>query len=1468
MRSPFSLATLDPVTPPNVPVPEDTPTGITEDERAPMLSLGPLRPGYRSLLLIVLILAAVLRFVGLDWDNGYYLHPDERFMVMVTTDTAWPESIGQYFDSETSPLNPYNTKHGTFVYGTFPLILTKAINTFLDRDVYGEAHLVGRVLSALSDIGTVALVAWIARHVFGRWAGILAGFFLACTMLHIQSAHFYTVDAMSVFFATATFAAALQAWRRQGFAWFAVAGLMTGLAGASKPNYLIAAAFLALPALEMIRLHGWHSLIPRFRSVPAGDDDETDGAYFPIIPASALAVLVAFWTFRLAQPYAFAGPDIWSIILDSRWVSDLDYWSTAQGGFIDVKSSIQWVDRTPLVYILDNMIRWGMGPPLAIAALAGLALAGIGILRSRHWPSWWVLGMAGWTAAQLLFYGLNLVQAQRYLLPIYPFLIVFAAGAIVRLAGWRWPRRLPRWAQPGTLLVAVTVIYTLFYAVAFDSLYVRPLSRVQASEWIFDNVPAGSAITSEYWDDSLPMRLEGEDAGQYTYVQLDLYAFEGPDSTKLSEIIGQINQADYIILSSNRVIESVPRQADRYPMATAYYEMLVSGELGFDLVADFSQNPELFGITLDDRNAEETLTVYEHPYVRIFQKTDRFDAHEAWYALDAALGYGGVTYLPGDPSGDQMLMSPDDRDAYAEHATWSDIFDRGRFTNTLPALWWYLAMQLLTIPAIPLAWWLLRGLPDRGYALARTLGLVGVTWIAWMLASYRILPFGGLSIGLAWTVVLLASLLATRGRIGTVLTDLRSRWRWVLATEMLFLAAFAGMTWIRSLNPDFWNTIRTGEASLFLGMFNATMRSPYFPAFDPWLSGGWLHVPYWGQMPWVAIGKLTGIVPNTAYNLAFAGIFALLCLNTWTAAAAIIARITSPRPWRPILLALAAPVAVALLGTLMLARRVGQGMWGYAPRPESWPELWGIGDIAYGVWTILTDQAGTAPGLYHEAMDVSPVLRAEMPFFSFLAGDLGPATTALPFIGLAIAVAVALATREGTGTSPQWRLDRADIALMLLGGGICGLMMATTTWGFLPTAILMIAAMAIRSGIAHAWHDAWPLLRNAVICAALILVTAVVAFWPFLKGFRANGRDVLHAPTLGLGDYLTLNGVLLFVLISYLALQGLRVVRDAHDEGWAGKLASWLTITIIVVALALGLLSGSTTIFVLVGLLLVAIALWPHQDNAGHLAVMALTGLGLLLAIVRNVLPMTADIDGRSSAPNLGTYAWIVLGIAAAAVVAWGIDRINWSRRPALSIAGTGWLVAIALLVVATATYPVLATTSFREDRMAKTDRTLDATAFMRQASFAGGNPPRQIALRGDLEATAWLMDNVDGVPVVLEAQTLDYQWGGRVSALTGLPTVIGWNTPERMMRSGWTQIVWDRQADVTTMLGSMGTFTSIEPLLRQYDVQLIYIGALERAMFDPVAIRKFETAAAEGQLEIVYQNEDVTIYRYPGWNQ
>ncbi|HWV36173.1 MAG TPA: DUF2298 domain-containing protein, partial [Thermomicrobiales bacterium] len=923
-----------------------------------MMHLGKFRVSYKIALVAILVLAAVLRFTGLNWDNGYYLHPDERFMVMVTVDTAWPDSVGQYFDSATSPLNPYNTRHGTFVYGTFPMFLTKAVSTLLGKDVYGETHLAGRAISAISDTGTVFLAAWIARRFFGRAAGLLAGFLLACTVLMVQTAHYYTVDSISVFFATASFATVVKGWDRRSFGWFATAGLMIGLAGASKPNYLIALAFLGLPVAEAIRLHGIEGLIPW---------SDGPGRKFPILPAVALSGLVAFWTFRIAQPYAFTGPSIWNIGLDQRWVDDLSYWRSAQSGLIDIKSSVQWVDRTPVVFILDNLVRWGMGPALGIASLVALALLAIRLIGAKTWPSWWMLGIGGWCVAQIALYGLNIAQAQRYLMPVYPFLVVLGAGFLVELS-----RRLANISTPlrthaqhgngmpsttpvipsevegsresvsrdpstpfggsatsrarddageaggsatsrvrddgdrgrgdtrtkwkflrflGPALIGITVVYTLFYAVAFDTLFVRPISRVEASEWIYANIPPGSTLTAEYWDDALPMRLPGEDPLQYQILTLDLYAYEGPGSLKLSKLIGQLNAADYIILSSNRIIGSVPRQPDRYPMASHYYEMLVDGDLGFDLVAEFQQKPELFGISLNDVNAEETLTVYEHPYVRIFRKSSNFDAHRVYDELADALGYGGVNYLPGDPLGDQMLLSPDEQAQIDAHGTWRTKFDPGSLSNRYPVVWWYLAMQLMIVPALPICWLLFRRFPDHGYALAKIFGLVAVTWLAWLLASLHLVEFAPFSIALAWLILLLTGMVLARSHIVDMTRALRQRWRWIAATETIFLAAFALALWLRSLDPAFWRPTGDNQSPFWYAIFNASLRSVTFPAYDPWLSGGKLHLANWGQMPWVMLTRLTGIVPEIAWNLAFAGIFALAAVTLWSTAAALLQRI-------------------------------------------------------------------------------------------------------------------------------------------------------------------------------------------------------------------------------------------------------------------------------------------------------------------------------------------------------------------------------------------------------------------------------------------------------------------------------------------------------------------------------------------------------------------------------------------------
>ena len=124
-------------------------------------------------------------------------------------------------------------------------------------------------------------------------------------------------------------------------------------------------------------------------------------------------------------------------------------------------------------------------------------------------------------------------------------------------------------------------------------------------------------------------------AGHY-YVSYNIAPYDDENPQKLRRMIGTLQTADYVIISSNRLIDSISRLPWRFPMANAYYDALFSGELGFEIVGHFTSYPELFGIEIDDREAEEALTVYDHPEVYIFQNLSHPDQH-AFAVLDDSL---------------------------------------------------------------------------------------------------------------------------------------------------------------------------------------------------------------------------------------------------------------------------------------------------------------------------------------------------------------------------------------------------------------------------------------------------------------------------------------------------------------------------------------------------------------------------------------------------------------------------------------------------------------------------------------------------------------------------------------------------------------------------------------------------------------------------------------------------------------
>ncbi len=329
------------------------------------------------------------------------------------------------------------------------------------------------------------------------------------------------------------------------------------------------------------------------------------------------------------QPYAFDG----IVSLDERFTADLTYLTDVNSGG-NVPWVVQWIDRTPLWFPLQSAFWWGMGPALALAVAAGVALAVRDIVRYRRYellvPLVLVAVMLGLVSQQFN-------PLIRYLLPAYPVAIALAGAAVVRAfdVGRRMLAARPAVGRALQVGAVGVVALTAFWGVAFvNGVYAQEHPRIEASTWMAENLPADAAISAQIWDDALPLAVAGTEGFAPTLVSFDPFAPDAsvdPETgrTKVEELLADLDEVDYVVEASNRIYDSVARVPAKYPATTAYYDALFDGRLGFERVARFRNQPSLFGIDLPSHDAEETFTVYDHPTVTIWAKTDAFSVDRA-----------------------------------------------------------------------------------------------------------------------------------------------------------------------------------------------------------------------------------------------------------------------------------------------------------------------------------------------------------------------------------------------------------------------------------------------------------------------------------------------------------------------------------------------------------------------------------------------------------------------------------------------------------------------------------------------------------------------------------------------------------------------------------------------------------------------------------------------------------------------
>jgi Dolichyl-phosphate-mannose-protein mannosyltransferase len=573
---------------------------------APDWSRGPVA------LVAVLLAALALRLFGIDWDAGQRLHPDELFIVdWVLGDRihlAWPPDLGALLDPATSPLNPRSVDPATgafrddYAYGALPLLVTEAaaavlgLATGADWHTPDRVYLVGRALSALLDTVTVLVVYLLGRRVASGRVALLAAAVVALAPVSIQLAHFFTTDSWLTCFVALTLLGAIRAAESGRMRPFAFAGMGVGLAMATKGSAFslagLVAVAVAYDAWQRRRLGG----TGRALAVAAG---------WRAVVVGASALLA----FALFEPYALARPDVYLTALQRQ--------AAIVSGAFDVPFTRQYVGTTPVVYQIEQLVRWGFGPVAGLLALTGLALLA--------WHGWQTRAAAPLLAvAWFAGYGVTIVVAEtkflRYLAPLTPVLALAAGMALAAVRRWtgaRYGRR------AGATVGAALLVGVALWPVAFVSIYAQEHPRLAASRWIYANIPAGSILGYEYWDLALPIALNAglsPDAQGYATLALDL-SVDRPPAEAADAIYEHLVAVDYLVLASNRVERSIRPSPWRYPVQIRYYDLLHEGRLGFSLVAEFRADPALGPLRVDDQGADEAFVNYDHPRVLIYQKT-------------------------------------------------------------------------------------------------------------------------------------------------------------------------------------------------------------------------------------------------------------------------------------------------------------------------------------------------------------------------------------------------------------------------------------------------------------------------------------------------------------------------------------------------------------------------------------------------------------------------------------------------------------------------------------------------------------------------------------------------------------------------------------------------------------------------------------------------------------------------------
>jgi len=764
--------------------------------------------------------------------------------------------------------------------------------------------------------------------------------------------------------------------------------------------------------------------------------------------------------------------------------------------------------------------------------------------------------------------------------------------------------------------------------------------------------------------------------------------------------------------------------------------------------------------------------------------------------------------------------------------------------SVVEALRWYIVVTLLAAAVFPVVFFATEGLTDRGWSLARPLGLLFAVILSWWPAAVGLIPFINPVIAIAtiaggavgWSFIF---------RQAEFNAFLRREWRAILAIEATWLVFFLGYVVFRGYNP----AVAYTEKPMDLAFLSSSIRARAVPPPDPWFAGQPINYYYLGYLMMAVVARLSGTAAGAAFNLSLATLFASASVAAAGTAANLARMLGARARWRT--------AASALLGPLFL---VGVGNlktpWEFLHSPQATLSATWWEGVGWSASRVIVDNGIPGSSGPHQTIN-------EFPAFSFILGDLHPHVLAIPIFISAIGLSVGLLRHR----DDDFRL-RGDLLPLAAVGAVGGALYAVNSWD-MPTALVLGAgALFLRRGLD---------LRQRAARLGIMLAAAIVTALPFAiryvpsVGSNAGVSErIAVLPVVGtlvrtigivdwshssLGSLLLVHGLFLTVALLVIGTAWIRLPGCRRPS----------TVTVLAVAGGTILVADLLGLPALVLFGLPAAFLGPALARDVLPESLRIPGwlfaLGCSLILVTEVLFLQdAFGDRMNTVFKVYFQVWSLFAIAAAvalpSVVQLLAERLG---KPSAWISGG----LVGVLVVGAALYPPLST--YRWDAGFQSWQGIDGLAYVRSTDSA------------EAAGIAWLSVHAPSDSVVLEAPGCSYGVADGlpqdpVSMATGIPTVIGWNFHEYQWRDGSNsqlQQIQTRQQDVNQVYRDP-TSARAREVLDRYHVTYIFVGALEeRGSVDGCNVGPPYPAASLARLPqlgwpVVFQQGDVTVYGRP----